>query len=246
MTIAAKVSAAEVNDQVVNRFVGAYMEARLINAPGQTYTPGTTDDANFLTFEVTLGTGGYARQLIGYEVGDVATYADGGVGLSRKATVFAHDGTASLIEFTHVALVNSFGQVSAVSVGGGNSPASMADGTYTNILQDSTTSAEGSGLTIDLTVSNGGASNTDYAVTVVNPGYGYVNGDTITITNTTLQALDPGVGAGDLVIDLDTAAAAAANAGQIVSVAQPTNAVALGGGNEAAFYWNLKTFGFYS
>ena len=246
MTIAAKVSAAEVNDQVVNRFVGASMEARLINAPGVTYTPGTTDDANFLTFEVPLGTGGYARQVIAYESGDVATYADGGVGLSRKATVFAHDGTGTLTEFTHVALVNSFGQVSAVDVDGVNNPTSMTDGTYTNVEADNTSSAEGVGLVVDFTVTNGGTSSNDYAVTVVNPGYGYVNGDTITVTNATLQALDPSVGTDDLIITIDTAVAPAGNTGQIVSVAQPTNAVALGGGNEAAFYWNLKTFGFYS
>ena len=51
-------------------------------------------------------------------------------------------------------------------------------------------------------------------------------------------------GAGDLVVTIDTVNTAA-NAGQLLSVAQTTNSVVLAAGNEAAFYWNLKQYGYY-
>ena len=79
MAIAAKISPAELTSQVTSRFDGAYLEGRLINAPGVAYVPGTTDDASFLTFEVTPGTAGYQRQVIGYEASDVSAYSDDGV-----------------------------------------------------------------------------------------------------------------------------------------------------------------------
>jgi hypothetical protein len=146
MAIAAKISSDELTAQVTQRFDGATLEARLINAPGVTYIPGTTDDTTFLGLEVTVGTGGYARQSISYAAADVSVYSDDGVALTQRATVFTQDGSATPIEFSHVALV-------------------------------------------------------------------WTNGT---------------------------------SSGDILAVAQTSSAVVLGGGNQAAFYWNLKQFGYYS
>ena len=242
MTIAAKISADEVTSQVVSRFVDTYYEARIINAPGVTYTPGVTDDTTFLASEVPIGTGGYQRQVIGYVSGDVATYADGGVGLAQKATVFAHDGGGTLMLFTHVALVKSSGNITDQFATITGNPATMADGTYTNIPADST-SGSGAGAEWTLVVSSGG---TVFSLEISKVGYDYAAADTFTITNATLQALDPSVGAGDLTFSIDAATTATSESGNILAVAKPTNSISLGGGNEAVFYWNLKQFGFYS
>ena len=244
MAIAAKISAAELSAQVTSRFQDQYFEARLINAPGVTYTPGTTDDASFLGNEVILGTGGYARQTFFYSVSDIATYSDGGIGLSQKATVFAQDGTSTTIDFTHVALVWSTGNVTALTATPTTAPTAAVDDTYQAIPVDAT-SGSGLGATINLIVTNSGATAADYTATIVSPGYGYAAGDTVTINDATLASL--GVitaGAGDLVVTVDTVSAAT-NAGQLLSVAQTTNSVILAAGNEAAFYWNLKQYGYY-
>jgi len=245
MTIAAKVSSTEVDAQVRSRFQDQYFEARLINAPGTTYTPGTTDDATFLGFEVTAGTAGYEKQVIYYQVGDILAYADGGVGLAQKATVFPHDGSGTTLEFTHVALCWSTGNVTALTAPAG-APTAMTDGTYTNIPID-LTDGSGEGMTVDLTVTNGGVAPSDYALTIVKPGVGYAATDSLQINNGTLAGLDAGTGTGDLTFTVDTVyAPTTATAGDVVAVAKTTNAVALTGGNEAVFYWNLKHFGFYS
>ena len=244
MSLAAKISPAELYDQVSDRFVGAFLEARLINVPGTAYLPGTTDDTNFLTFEVAAGLGGYTRQVISYAAGDVSNYADDGVGLDTRATVFAHDGIGSPIEFTHVALVWSDGNATSLDAVVAF-PSSAVDGTYTNIPIDSS-SFVGQGMTVDLTVTNSGASAGDYAVTIVRSGSGYVNGESLVIDDGTLAgigAIQPG--AGPLVFSVD-GVTAQANGGQILAVAQTSSTVQLTAGNEAAFYWNLKQFGYYN
>ena len=55
MAISANISAAEVTSSVSQRYVGQYFEAALINAPGITYSPGTTTDSTFLAFEAPWG-----------------------------------------------------------------------------------------------------------------------------------------------------------------------------------------------
>ena len=85
MAIAAKLSAYETQAQVATRFSDKFLEARLINAPGVTYTPDVTDDSTFLANEATIGSGGYQRQIIKYEIGDVAAYGDDGVALAMVA-----------------------------------------------------------------------------------------------------------------------------------------------------------------
>lgn len=244
MAIAAKISSTELTAQVTQRFDGAVLEARLINAPGTAYIPGTTNDSTFLGFEVTPGTGGYGRQVISYTAADVSVYSDDGVALSQRATVFTQDGSATPIEFSHVALVWGTGNV--LTLGSvTSSPSAGVDGTYTNIPID-TTSGSGSGLTVDLTIANSGATSSDYSLTLTNAGSDYAASDTLTILDGTLAGLGAITGgSGDLVFSVATVTSQS-NAGSIVGVAQTSSAVVLGGGNQAAFYWNLKQFGYYS
>jgi len=246
MTIAAKVSSTEVDNILRDRYVDQYFEARLINLPAYNYDPTVAGaDATLLAGEVALGTGGYARAVISYGSSDVGNYADGGVPLNQKATVFAHDGSGTPIAFSHVALVWSDGN--ALTLGAVTAaPASMADATYTNIPVDTTTGS-GVGLTVDLTVANSGAATTDYALTINRAGYGYVALDSVTINNATLAGLDPAIGAGDLTFPVSTVHTPTnATAGDLFTVVKTSNAVSLVAGNEAAFYWNVKQFGFYS
>ncbi len=244
MAIAAKISSAELTAQVTNRFVGNSFEARLISATGTSYEPGITNDATFLGFEVTPGTGGYQRQVISYAPADVTTYTDDGVALTTKATVFAHDGGATSIDFSHAVLVWSTGN--ALTLGAvGTAPTAGVDGTYTNIPID-TTDGSGVGLTADLTIANSGAASTDYSLTINSAGYDYAASDVLTILDGTLAGLGAiAGGAGDLSFSVATVNTPA-NAGDVLSVAQTTSSVVLSGGNEAVFYWNLKQFGFYS
>ena len=243
MTIAAKVSSAELTAQVTDRFQDKFLEARLIDATGTSYIPGVTDDPTFLGFEVTPGTGGYIRQVVSYESADILVYSDDGVPLNRKATIFAHDGGGTSIDFSHVALCWSTGNpltLGAVA----SAPSAAVDGTYTNI--PTTTAGSGTGLTVDLVVSNSGAATTDYALTIKHAGSGYAASDVITIADGVLAGL--GVitgGAGGLGFTVATVNTDA-NAGNLVSVAETSSPVVLTGGNEAVFYWDLKLFGYYS
>lgn len=243
MAIAAKVSSTELTTQVTDRFAGKFLEARLINAPGTTYQPGITNDANFLTFEVPLGVGGYQRQVIGYALSDVSPYADDGVGLATKATIFAQDGSVNGINFTHAALTWSQGNVLTLS-SVGLAPSAGNDGTYTNIPV--TTDGTGTGLTINLTISNGGASTGDYAVTIASPGEGHSGSEVCTISEAVLNGVGAvSVGAGPLGFGVLTVSENA-QAGLVLAVAQTSSATVITAGNEAIFYWNLKQFGYYS
>lgn len=244
MALAAKISPAELTAQVTDRFAGSFFEARLVNAPGVTYLPGTTDDTSFLAFEVPVGTGGYTRQSISYAASDVTNYTDDGVGLTTRATIFAHDGVGSAIGFSHVVLVWSTGN--ALDLTTVNAfPSAAVDGVYENIPVDSS-SGDGEGLSVDLTVSGSGGSSADYALTLASSGRGYVDNEVLTIEDGTLAGLgiiSPGSG----LLSFNVAGVSSqASAGQILAVAQTSGAVQLTGGNEAAFYWNLKQFGFYS
>jgi hypothetical protein len=246
MAIAAKISSTELQAQVEDRFVDQYFEARLINTPGTSYTPGTTNDTTFLGFEVTAGTGGYERQVIKYVSADVSAYSDDGIALATKGTVFAHDGGATSIDFSHVALVWSTGNVTALDAVT-SAPSAGVDGTYENIPID-TTDGSGVGLTVDLEIQNSGAATTDYILTINKFGYGYAASDVLTILDGTLAGLGAITGgAGNLAFAVDTIySPTIASAGDVVSVAQTSSSVSLTAGNEAVFYWNLKQFGYYS
>lgn len=243
MAIAAQIAPSELEDIVSNRYVGEYYEARLIYAPGTSYQPGITDDATFLGFEVAGGTGGYRRQIISYSAPDVGAYADDGVGLATKATIFAHDGSGTALSFSHVALCKSDGNVLTLDANT-VAPSAAVNGTYTNLPV--TTTGSGFGLTVDVEIVNLGATLTDYTVTINKPGYGYAAADSLSITDAVLTAAGAILaGAGPLTFAVATVTAPA-DAGQLVAVAETSGTVALSAGNEAAFYWNLKQYGFYS
>lgn len=243
MAIAAKISSTELITQVINRFDGKFLEARLINAPGTSYQPGITNDANFLTFEAPAGVGGYQRQVIGYSLSDISPYADDGVGLATKATIFAQDGSVDGINFTHAVLTWSEGNTLTLSPVG-TAPSAGNDGTYTNIPV--TTDGDGTGLTINLTISNSGGSTGDYAVTIANPGEGHSANDICTISDAVLNGVGAvSVSAGPLGFGILTTSENV-EAGSILAVAQTSSATVVTAGNEAIFYWNLKQFGFYS
>jgi len=244
MTIAAKVSPTELTDQVTSRFVGRYLEARLINAPGVPYVPGTTDEAVFLGFEVSEGLGGYARAVIKFNADDVLAYSDAGVALGTKATIFAQDGSATAIDFSHVALVWSGGNVTGLNTPSA-APDSGVDGTYLSVPFDSVASGTGSGLKVDIAVSNGGATPADWVITPSSPGTGFFVDEVLTINNGTLAGIGATTGSGDLVFSVAATDVNPDN-GNILAVAQTSSAARLAGGNEAVFYWNLKQFGFYS
>jgi hypothetical protein len=241
MAIAAKISPAELTAQVTNRFVGKYYEARLIYAPGTSYIPGTTNDATFLSNEVAAGTGGYVRQVISYTGGDVSAYSDDGVALTTKATVFAQDGGATAISFSHVALVEGNGNVTALAANSG-APTAGVNGTYTDL--PTVTGGSGTGLTVDLTITNSGAASTDYALTIKQAGHGYAASDSIQVQEAALVAAGAvAASAGNITT---TASTVYSSSQQLLSVAQTPSTVNLNGGNETVFYWNLKQFGFYT
>jgi hypothetical protein len=242
MTIVAAISPTELTNQMTDRFVDQYFEARLIDASGTTYTPGVTSDATFLGFEVVAGTAGYKRQVIKYAVADVLAYSDDGVPLTRKATLFAHDGGGTSLDFSHVALVWSTGN--ALTLGAvTTAPSAGVDGTYTNIPIDSTTGS-GVGLTVDLTIQNSGAATTDYILTINNYGYDYVALDTVQINDGTLAGLGAITGgAGDLIFSVATVNSPT-NAGDLFTIAATNGDVSLTAGNEAVFYWDVKLFGY--
>ena len=238
MAVTAKISAKELNSQVNARFVGKYLEALLINAPGVEYQPGITNDATFLAFEVADGTGGYDREVIAYSVVDVSQFTDDGVGLSTKATVFAHDGSGDQIDFTHVALVWSSGNVITVNVPT-TDPVTGIDGIYTDL--PTFTAGGGQGMTLDLEVSNN-----VFVFTVSRPGRGYAPGDEIQVLEATMEsvgAIESGQSLGPAIMTVDTISTNP-QTGDLLTVAKPNNPVVLTAGNEAAFYWNLKMYGF--
>lgn len=241
MAIAAAVSAAELDAQVNALYVDNIYEARLIYAPGTVYQPGITNDATFLVFEVAQGTAGYERQTIGYVSGDVGTYADDGVALATKASVFAHDGGGTTLDFSHVVLVSGNGNVLTL---GANTvkPTAAVNGTYTDIPV--TTAGAGRGLTVDLVITNAGAALTDYAVTVKNGGTGYLAAEALQIPEATLVSIGA-VLAGAGTLDFPVATVYSSSE-RILAVAQTAATVQLSAGNEAAFYWNLKQYSFTS
>lgn len=239
MTVAAKVSVAEITDQVVSRFVDQYYECVAIYSPGVDYIPGLTDDALFLANEVVAGTGGYNRQVISYKIADVGLYADDGVALATKATVFTHDGSGTSLEFSHVALVQGDGNVLTLGAKT-SSPTAGVNGTYTNLPTSS--SGGGSGLTVNLVIASGGAAPANYTLTINNPGYGYAAADPVFVSEADLiSAGAVSSGAGGLAFPVATVTS---STNQVFAVAKPSATVVLTTGNEAVFYWNVKQYNY--
>ena len=236
MAITAKLSAAEISSQVDQRFVNKYIEGLLINANGVTYAPGTTIDATFLSFEVAQGVGGYERQIFVYQAQDQTAYTDDGVGLLTKGTIFSHDASANAINFTHAVLVWGTGNVAALDAATVD-PDVGIDGVYTDL--PTVTDGSGTGLTVDLTVANN--------VFVFSPsrfGRNYQTGDSITVLEATMEqagAITAGEGLAQMAVGT---VSSNTEAGQIIAVAPTDSQVTLDAGNEAAFYWDFKLFGF--
>jgi hypothetical protein len=140
-----------------------------------------------------------------------------------------------------VALVKGDGNV--ITLGSNSAaPSAGVNGTYTNIPV--TTGGSGAGLTVDLTIANSGAAPADYALTIVKPGFGYAPADGLQIAESVLVSLGAvAASAGNLTFSVGTATS---GGGALLAVAQTANTVSLTAGNEAAFYWNLKQYGYYS
>ena len=235
MAITAKVSSSEIAAQVDQRFVNKYVEALLVDANGITYTPGLTVDSTFLSFEVVQGFGGYERQVFTYQPADQTAYSDDGVGLATKGSIFAHDGGSDQVTFTHVVLVWGEGNVITLDAAT-TDPAVGVDGVYTDL--PTTTNGSGTGLTVDLTVSNN-----VFVFTPSRFGRNYAIGDTITITEAVMEAAGAvAAGAGLAQMDVGNVSSNT-EAGQIIAVAGTSSQVLLDAGNEAAFYWDLKLYG---
>jgi hypothetical protein len=235
MAITAKISAAEISAQVDQRFINKYVEGILIDANGVTYSPGTTVDSTFLGFEVAEAYG-YERQVLVFQGQDQTAYTDDGVGLATKGTVFTHDGSANAITFTHAALVWGTGNVAALDAAT-TDPAVGVDGVYTDL--PTVTDGSGTGLTVDLTVANN--------VFVFSPsrfGRNYQTGDSVTILEATMEqagAVAAGAGLAQMLVGT---VSSNTEAGQLITVAPVDTQVTLDAGNEAAFYWDFKLFGF--
>lgn len=244
MTITAKISSSELTAQVTDRFADTFFETRLIDATGITYTPGITNESSFLSNEFPVGTAGYQRFVINWTASDVLAYSDDGVSLQQKAATFAHDGGATSIDFSHVALVWSTGNVIALD-SATSGPVSGVDGTYANVPV-AAVSGSGVGLSVDLTITNGGVSATDYTFSVASAGYGFAASNSLQITNATLQAIGATTEVSGDVNFTVSSVSSFGNAGSILSVAQTASPVVVTGGNEVAFYFNLKQFGFNS
>ena len=246
MALSSKISAAEITAQIGDRFVDKYAEAVLINAPGITYVPGVTVDSNFLSQEVVVGTGGYERVVFGWNIDDLSVYSDEGVGLQTKASVFSHDGSATAIEFTHAALVWSTGNPEALE-SFNIVPFAGNPGTYSNL--PTTTDGNGTGLTVQLTISvnDDDPQNivTEYEWIIDGVGINYAVGDEVLIApadlvtaGATNQTADGGGQTFIQEVHTNT------EAGNLIATAKTTSPVILDGGNEAAFFWDVKTFGF--
>lgn len=237
MAVSASISSTEVRGAAVDRYVGHYFEAALVNAPGITYTPGSTNDATFMSFEVADGLAGYKREIFNYSPTDVTAYSERGVGFNTKSTIFPHDGTSDAINFTHVALCWGGGNV--VSMGATTQePLTGNEGNYTNLPTQ--TSGSGSGLMLDLSISNN-----VFVYTISKPGRNYSVGDIITVLGADMLQV------GAIEADLETSNATLpvdgvsveVNQGNVLAVVQTSSAVSLVSGTQAAFYWNNKLYG---
>lgn len=214
-----------------------------------TYTniPLSAPDRSGFRINITVASGVWTASIntvgTGYEAGLVCTIPN--------AKLKALDPTATEgndLVFT-IDAVDANGGVTALSAStdypGFGGAANGADGTYTNILVKDP--GDRGGLTVDITVASG-----VYTVATNAPGYGYADAEVLTITATDLNALDPTISTGnnDLVFSVASISPvtlpSGITAGDLFTVAKTTSTVNLTGGAAAAFYWNLKQYGFYT
>ena len=272
MTIAAAVSAAELTAQVKASFENKWFEVALIKSAATfdvendvwDQNPANTTNNLFLNeldglggTRGSAGTGtdnGYGRRAFEYVPANIQGYNDLGIPLARKTTVFSHNGIGTgAFTFSHAVLlhsgdghVTSLGAVTVVPTG----DAAFTTNTYTNL--PTSTTGNGEGATVDLAITAPGTVAGEWAVTLVNAGTGYANGDTLTVPAGTLQSTlgnNGGTLTGDLTFTVGSVNATAQSATgtrQIVAVAKTSADVTLVSGNESVFYWDLKLFGYHA
>lgn len=246
MTIAAKITPAELVDQVSDRFVDQFFLVKLLNASGLTYVPGITNENTFVADnELVPGTFGYVPQTFGYTGADVGNYADSGVGLLQKQCIFAHDGSNSQYSFTHCSVQWADGVPLTIAPDGTLLPTGVIpDGTYENLPV--TSDGAGYGMTVDITINNTFTGTDVYSISLNNRGYGYNQIDLLTISSSTLAAVGAGDGSQGPIGIVITGLYNPINAGQVFAIAPTNGTITLANGNESAFYFNLRQFGFYN
>ena len=112
------------------------------------------------------------------------------------------------------------------------------DGVYTDL--PTSTDGSGTGLTLDLTVSNN-----VFVFTPSKFGRNYAIGDEITVNEATLEIVGAvAAGAGGAVMEVNNVSSNT-EAGNVIAVAGTPSQVLLDAGNEAAFYWDLKLYGLH-
>lgn len=245
MSISARIPGTELQSQMNSQFGGAFLEGVLIDADGVTFDPTLSDSASrlFVTSnEVPTGQGGYQRQVIGWAADSAGAYTDDGVAMDQRYIVYEQDGNTPY-GFTHLALVKGGGNLAAGGTAT-SAPVSADNGTYLNL--PFTASAGGSGGSLDVVVTNNGATAADYAIAINSPGTGYSVGEILSISTADLTSagMNPGNTASVTFTVADVYDPA--DSGAVVSVAQLDGRTVLDNGNSAAFYVNLKLFGFYS
>lgn len=241
MSTKSVISSDELSRQIQSGFVNQSFEVLLVNSPNLDYEPGVTPDANFLNNQISSGTFGYEPQVIRFESSDETNYSDGGVALKTKAATFVNDNTGTY-QFTHVVLKRGNGNV--VTLGSATSrPSAGITSTVLGLPTIPDPGGSASGLTVDIEVTNDGASNSDWVVTVNRAGFGYSIGDTITVSSSVL--IGAGAASSGSTGDLQfTVSSVSSSNGAIVSVTPTANTVSMADGNEAVFYFNLKQYGF--
>jgi len=239
MSIISKQSSAELTRIVTDSYVGKYYEIIMVNSVGLSYVPGDTVDSAVLNAEVTEQYG-YQREVVFYELADILPYADSGVSLARKGVVFSHDGGGNSWQWTHYAQINGSGNVTALDIVTtipSGSPNGV-NGTYLSLPV--TAGTAGKNLTVDLTITNDGATTGDWALTINKPGYNFVASESLTVTNAALIAAGATAGTGDLVFSVDTVTS---GDGAVVNVATLATPATLSDGNQAIAYVDKKVFG---
>ena len=243
MSITAKVSSTEIENQIADRFVGSWYEVALLNSSGFLYEPGVTSEEDTMSHEVDpVLFPSYSRQTFTYTQDDVSTYTDDGVGLNTKAAIFEHDGATDAFAFTHVVLLWGESNVSGITAAT-SAPSVATDGVYDTVFP-TVSSGGGTGMTVRLSVTNSGATPSDYTVVLNGAGKGYTPGDELRVAG--LDLINAGVTSEDtdIVFSVDTVTSAP-NTNKIISVAKLANTATLSNGQQAGFYFNLKQFGYY-
>lgn len=235
MTLASKISSAEINKQLTDQYVDKYFEVALVNSPGAEYTPAVTNDTTFMASEVALGTAGYARKVITYVSGDKAAYADKGMALARKAVIFEHNLSATTLAFSHIVILRGNGNILSFSTPT-TTPTGAVNGTYNNL--PTSTLDGGVGARVNLTISG-----STFTVTPAYAGYAYSTADLLTIQEADLVAAGAiSTGGGVLVVPVNQVT----TGGSIYSVSKPNSTVNLTDGNQAVIYIDIKHYGFYN